>query len=71
MSAYTECSLHGYYDNDNGCPECDQENEDRIRNEERKRLWGAIRTKWKGDMGPAFVFVKDIEAFFQPEPSAD
>ena len=70
MSHYEECSLHGYYDNDNGCPECDQENEDRIRNEERSRLWDAIRAHWQGDMGPAFVFVKDIKHLFQPEPSA-
>lgn len=25
MSEYTECSRHGYYDNDQGCPECQDE----------------------------------------------
>ena len=42
MSAYTECSLHGYYDNDNGCPDCQDAEETRIRLQDRARILEAL-----------------------------
>lgn len=49
----------------------DLEREHFLLNQERDRLWNAIRTKEQGDMGPSFVFMKDIRSFFQHEASAD
>ena len=49
----------------------DLERENFLVNQERERIWNAIKAHWKGDMGPAFVFVKDIAPIFTPEASAD
>ena len=49
----------------------DSDREAFLLNQERERLWSAIRTVEQGDMGPSFVFMRDIQVFFQPEPSAD
>jgi len=31
-------------------------------------LWERMKLHWKGDMGPAFVYLKDIKPLFEPEP---
>lgn len=49
----------------------DPEREAYLLNQERERIWAAMKAHWQGDMGPAFVFVRDIKHIFQPEASAD
>ena len=34
--------------------------------DERERLWNALRDHWHGDMGPAYVYVREIEPLFKP-----
>ena len=29
-------------------------------------LWERMKPHWQGDMGPAFMFVKDVESLFKP-----
>jgi len=31
-------------------------------------LWERMKPHWKGDMGPAFVYLGDIKPLFKPEP---
>jgi len=77
------CAEHGSLQSDLICPKCyldlqerlsrkrDLEREAFLLNQERERIYTAIQAHRKGDMGPAFVFVKDIQPIFTPEASAD
>ena len=49
----------------------DSDREVFLLNQERERLWNLIRSKEQGEMGPSWVFVRDIREFFQPEASAE
>lgn len=36
--------------------------------QERSRLWAELKRHWKGEMGPAYVYIKEIEHLFKPTP---
>ena len=69
MSAYTECSLHGYYDNDNGCPECQDAEDARIRQDERTTILDRANGIDRGKQidGLLYVQFRDVLHAINPE----
>jgi hypothetical protein len=45
-----------------------QATKEEIRSDERDRLWMELKRYWKGEMGPAYIFVKEVEHLFKPTP---